>query len=64
MVSINGMTPELVKELTFTKEELQELESARAREIVFDEDCPETTPEKALKFRRVNPSRNAKSIRE
>ncbi len=59
MVSINGMTPELVKELAFTKEELQELESARAREIVFDEDCPETTPEKALKFRRVNPSRNA-----
>ena len=44
MVNIKGMTPELVKELTFTKEELQELERARAREIVFDEDCPETTP--------------------
>ena len=57
MVNIKGMTPELVKELTFTKEELQELERARAREIVFDEDCPETTPEKALKFRRVNPPR-------
>ena len=23
--------------------------------IVFDEDCPEVTPEKAVKFRRVNP---------
>lgn len=59
MVSIKGMTPELVKELTFTREEMQELENARAREIVFDEDCPETTPEKALKFRRVNPPRGA-----
>ena len=59
MVSIKGMTPELVKELTFTREEMQELENARAREIVFDEECPETTPEKALKFRRVNPPRGA-----
>lgn len=25
--------------------------------IVFDEDCPETTPERALKFKRVNPRR-------
>ena len=25
--------------------------------ITFDDDCPETTPEKAVKFRRVNPPR-------
>ena len=25
--------------------------------ITFDEDCPETTPERALKFKRVNPVR-------
>ena len=25
--------------------------------IVFDEDYPETTPEKVMKFRRVNPPR-------
>ena len=56
MVDIVIMTPELVRELAFSEDELQELESARARKIVFDEDCPETTPEKATKFRRVNPS--------
>ena len=26
--------------------------------ITFDADCPETTPERAVKFRRVNPPRN------
>lgn len=34
------------------------LKEARKRPIVFDKDCPETTPEKALKFRRVNPPRS------
>ncbi len=27
--------------------------------ITFDEDCPETTPERALKFKRVNPVRRS-----
>lgn len=57
MVNVNEMTLDLTKELAFSKEELKELENARTKKIVFDEDCPETTPERALKFRRVNPSR-------
>lgn len=57
MIDIYKMTPELMEELAFSEAELQELEYARSKEIVFDEECPETTLEKALKFRRVNPSR-------
>lgn len=30
----------------------------RKRPVVFDEECPETTPERALKFRRVNPRKS------
>ena len=37
---------------------LAELEQAKKMPITFDEDCPETTPERALKFRRVNPPRS------
>lgn len=48
---------ELMNELAFTPEELKELERARTMPITFDEDCPETTPERAMKFRRVNPVR-------
>ena len=55
----SNMTPELLRELAFTREELNELDRARAMPIVFDEDCPETTPERALQFRRVNPPRSA-----
>ena len=40
-----------------TDEEIKQLEDAKKKPIVFDEDCPETTPERAIKFRRVNPSR-------
>ena len=50
-------TSNAVKEIAFSDDELKELELARKREIVFDEDCPETTMEKALRFRRVNPTR-------
>lgn len=57
MVNINDMTPQLANELKFSEKEKKELETARKMEITFDEDCPETTPERALKFRRVNPSR-------
>ena len=46
-------------ELAFTREKLAELERARSMPIAFDEDCPETTLERAMKFRRVNPVRRA-----
>lgn len=59
MVNIKELTPELIKELAFTEKELRELETARSMEITFDEDCPEITPEKALKFKRVNPPRSS-----
>ena len=45
----------VAEELTFTVEEIEEIKKAREMPIVFDEDCPEVTPEKAVKFRRVNP---------
>ena len=57
MVNIDNMTEKMKKELAFTKEELDELARARAMPITFDEDCPETTPEKAIRFKRINPSR-------
>lgn len=44
-------------DLKLTEAERLELERARNMPIVFYEDCPETTPERALKFRRVNPRR-------
>ena len=40
-----------------TEEELNELERAKSMPITYDDDCPETTPERAVKFRRVNPVR-------
>ena len=40
------------------REELEELEMAKKKPITFDSDCPETTPERAIKFRRVNPPRS------
>lgn len=44
-------------DMKLTEVERLELERARKMPIVFDEDCPEITPEMALKFRRVNPPR-------
>ena len=58
MVNTTDLTPEAVRELAFTEADLKELERARSMPITFDEDCPETTPERALKFRRVNPIRH------
>lgn len=49
------MTPEMLKELAFTQEEIDELNRSREMPIAFDEDSPETTPEKAVRFYRVNP---------
>ena len=57
MANAADLTRELINELAFTPEELKELERARTMPITFDEDCPETTPERAIKFRRVNPVR-------
>ena len=57
MVNMYSITEEMRKELAFTEEELKELEQARKMPITFDEDCPEISPEKAIKFRRVNPPR-------
>ena len=54
MANATDLTREAINELAFTPEEL---ERARAMPITFDEDCPETTPERAMKFRRVNPVR-------
>jgi hypothetical protein len=57
MVNRSEISQEQMKELAFTQQELEELARAREMPITFDEDCPETTPERAVKFRRVNPPR-------
>lgn len=57
MASAVDGTSKLAQELMFTKAEREELDRARAMPVTFDEDCPETTPERALRFRRVNPVR-------
>ena len=57
MASTADNLSQLAQELAFTREELEELARARTMPIVFDEDCPEITPEQALKFKRVNPAR-------
>ena len=57
MVNLADMTKEQAEGHAFTEKELEELEKARNMPITFDEECPETTPEKAVKFRRVNPPR-------
>ena len=50
MVKTSEMSIELKQELAFTKEELAELEAAKKMPITFDADCPETTPERAVKL--------------
>lgn len=57
MANATDLTKEFMNERAFTLEELKELERARTMPITFDEDCPETTPERAMKFRRINPVR-------
>lgn len=59
MVNMIELSDEIKRELAFSEEEKKELEKARNMPIIFDEDCPETTPERALRFRRVNPRRKA-----
>lgn len=48
--------PILAQKLSLlTEDERVELERAKTMPITFDVDCPETTPERALRFKRVNP---------
>ena len=54
MVNYNDIQSSRIDDLAFSKEELEELKTAREMPIVFDEDCPETTPERAVKFKGVN----------
>ena len=61
MVNMNELSQKQREELAFTEQELKELENARSMPITFDEDCPETTPERAIMFKRVNPSRGRTS---
>lgn len=58
MVNIDEMTQEMMESLALSDNEKKALAAAREKPIVFDEECPETTPEQAVKFRRVNPPRN------
>lgn len=58
MVNIDGMTKEMIASLAFSEDEKAALMEAGKRPIIFDEDCPETTPERALKFKRVNPPKS------
>ena len=64
MVNVEMFTEEQLKELAFTEEERKQLAKAREMPITFDEDCPPTTPERALKFRRVNPPRTVAQIKQ
>lgn len=41
-------------DLQLSDEEIKLLEKARSMPITFDKDCPETTPERAIRYRRVN----------
>ena len=58
MVNVNEMTDETIKALAFSEDEKEALEKARKMPIIIEEDCPETTLERALRFRRVNPPRD------
>ena len=55
MIKASEMTPAMLKELAFTRDEIDEQNHSRNMPITFDEDCPETTPERAVRFHRVNP---------
>ena len=57
MVKYSELSEEQKKELVFTPEERKQLDEARKKPIVYDEDCPAVTPEKALRFGRVNPEK-------
>lgn len=62
MVKLDELTIDQIKELEFSEKELKELDKARSMPITFDEECPETTSERALRFKRVNPVREKTAI--
>ncbi len=64
MVNTNLFTEAQLREISFTKEEREQLAKARKMPITFDEDCPPTTPERAIKFRRVNPPRRNVEVKK
>jgi len=57
MVNATDMTKEMMDGLAFTQGELVELERAKSMPITFDEDCPETTPECAVKIQADPPGK-------
>lgn len=61
-INNQNLSREQLKDIAFTEAELMELETARNLPVTFDEDCPETTPERAVRFQRVNPPREGKQF--
>ena len=55
MATTADTAAEKLHEFAFSQEEQGELEKVRTVPIVYDEDCPEVTPEQAAKIKRVNP---------
>ena len=53
---VNTINLKEIEEAVFTQADMDELARLEERPIVFDEDCPEITPEQAIHFRRVNPA--------
>ena len=49
------ITYDLKPDTKLTPEQIRMIEEAAKRPITFDEDCPETTPEQAMRFYRVHP---------
>lgn len=49
------ITFELKPDAELTPEQIKMIEEAAKHPVVYDEDCPETTPEQAKRFHRVHP---------
>ncbi len=58
MITATDITEEIVDGLALTQEELSELERAGLAHNLC-EYCPENTPERATKLKRVNPARRS-----
>ena len=54
-----NMTEVKVIDPKLSSEELAQLAKAKEMPITFDDDSPETTPERALKFKRVRQPQKA-----
>ena len=44
-----------IKEAVYTQEDIAQLEALIDTPVFPDADCPETTPEQAVRYKRVNP---------